>query len=38
MFRKALMIVMLSLSFFATSQISSAEDPLPMCNPCPWAK
>ena len=38
MFRKALMVAMLALSFFATSHSTQANDPLPECMPCPWQK
>jgi hypothetical protein len=38
MFRKALMVALLALSFFATSRTTVADDPFPECNPCPWVR
>ncbi len=38
MIRKALMVALLALSFFATSRTTVAEDPAPECNPCPWVR
>jgi hypothetical protein len=38
MMRRLLMIAMLALSFFAATQGSRAEDPIPTCHPCPWGE
>lgn len=38
MIRKAFMIALLALSFFAASKSTYAEDPIPECLPCPWDK
>lgn len=37
--RKVIMIAMLAFSFFAASQATNANDPLPECDPnCPWVR
>lgn len=38
MFRKALLVVLFALSFFATANVTEAGDPIPECQPCPWQK
>lgn len=38
MFRKALFVFALALSFFGAVQTGNAIDPIPSCNPCPWQK
>ncbi len=38
MFRKALLVFALALSFFGSAQVGGATDPIPDCNPCPWQK
>ncbi len=37
--RKALMVVLLALSFMAVSHAPvQASDPIPQCNPCPFVR
>lgn len=38
MIRKAALLLMLALSFFAAPQVTVADDPIPECSPCPWQK
>jgi len=38
MIRKAILVVMFALSFFATAPVTEANDPIPECLPCPWQK
>jgi hypothetical protein len=38
MIKKILFMAAMAISFFAASNQSSAHDPFPECNPCPFVK
>jgi hypothetical protein len=38
MLKKALFVLMLAVQFFAASSQIQANDPMPECAPCPWAR
>ncbi len=38
MFRKIMLLAVLTASFFASANSSKAVAPIPECSPCPWVR
>jgi len=36
--KKLTILAFIALSLFATATTNKAENPLPMCDPCPWVR